>query len=97
MLIIDQLNFAGKPFIGLKVELPEQKAPILFLKSQVILIACSYFDIEVMDKMDHIACTVSGVNNFDQMMDSTMSEITTRASKKGAKEGMVVKEFINNL
>ena len=95
MIIVDQLNINDKPLLGVKVELPQ--APLLLIKYDEVIIGCGYFSIETMENLGQVACTVSGVNNFDEVINSEIKEFTPQASQRGAKKGMVVREFIDSL
>lgn len=95
MITIDQLKIGEKSIMGLKVELPQ--APILLLGWQEIMIGCGYFDIRAMEELDQVACTVSGVNSLEDVLNAEIKEATSEAFKRGAKEGMIVRRFIGSL
>jgi uncharacterized protein YunC (DUF1805 family) len=58
---------------------------------------CGYLSLEVAEKMNATAAIVSGVNSFEDVLNSEIKSATTMAKKLGIEPGKVVKEVIQNL
>ena len=95
MILIDLLRIYGKQIIGIRVDLP--KAPLLVLRYGDVVIGCGYFSKEVLEKLGIPACVVSGVRDFNDVLDAKIRYATSKAKDLGAKEGMEVKEFLRIL
>ena len=95
MILIDKIKVGNKELLGVKIDLP--KAPLLLLSYKDILIGCGYFSKETLEKLDIPGCIVSGVSNFNEMLEAKIKYVTSKARLRGAKEGMKVIEFLKAL
>ena len=96
MFEIDKFVIDGKTFQGMKSTLPELP-PLLLIKGEKGFIMCGYLNIEVAERLEAAAATVSGVNSFTDVLDAEIKAVTSRAKKLGVEPGKVVKEVISKL
>lgn len=95
MVEVKQVEVEERNCLGIKVDLP--RAPLLLLACGEVLVGCGYFDVEAMEKMDDKACIVTGVEDFDQLLNSEIQDFTSGAGRLGARKGLKVEDFIRDL
>jgi uncharacterized protein YunC (DUF1805 family) len=95
MICVDVVESEGKRLLGVKIDLPN--APLLLLLYKDITIGCGYINAEAMEKLGNAACIVTGVRTFEDVLDAEIRVVTKKASEKGAKVGMKVREFLELL
>ena len=61
------------------------------------MIGCGYFSKEVLEKLKIPACIVSGVKDFNEVLEAGIKYATPKARELGANEGMRVKDFLSGL
>ncbi|MBD3205281.1 DUF1805 domain-containing protein [Candidatus Bathyarchaeota archaeon] len=96
MFEIDKFHIKGKSFQGVKVTLPDLP-PLILIKGDRGFVMCGYLNLEVAEKLEATAAIVSGVNNFDDVLNAKIKSATTKANELGLEPGKVVKEVIENL
>ena len=69
MIYMEKLDIEGKGVLGLKVELPSSP-PLLLIVGNKGFIMCGYLNIEVAEKLQVAAAIVSGVKNFDDVLNA---------------------------
>ena len=57
--------------------------PLLLAKATKGVLVCGYFNIATFEATGEAAVLVSGVNNFDEMLDAKVVTFTTAAAKLG--------------
>lgn len=72
-------------------------APLLIIKAKKGFVMCSYLNMDVANKLGDIAGRVIGVNNFDDVLNADIVEISENAKKMGLKIGAKGKDFLNKL
>jgi uncharacterized protein YunC (DUF1805 family) len=81
--------------VGYNIDL--YNAPLLIIKAKKGYVMCGYLNMDVANKLGDIAGKVSGVKNFDDVLNGTIIEISDKARKKGFKTGMAGRQFLNKL
>ena len=69
----------------------------MVLRYSDVVIGCGYFSRETLEKLQIPACIVSGVKDFNDVLEAEIKYATSKAKELGGKEGMKVKEFLNIL
>jgi len=95
MINVTQLRIDGKAALGLKVDLPDSP-PLLMIIGQTGFVMCGFLNMEAADKVNVAAAMVSGVKNFDDVLEAEVKAATTRAQAKGVKPGMKGKEALKS-
>jgi len=73
------------------------KAPLLIIQAKKGYVMCGYLNMNAANKMGDITGKVTGVRTFDDMLNTTVVEISENAKLAGLKEGMNTKDFLNTL
>ncbi len=92
---ISKISIAGKEFLGVKVNL--QNAPLLLLKGEKGFAMCGYLNPQTAEKLGDVAVIVSGVKDFDDMLDAPIKWVSPKAKDLGIKIGDVLKDELGNL
>ena len=93
---MEKLDIEGKGVLGLKVELPSSP-PLLLIVGNKGFIMCGYLNIEVAEKLQVAAAIVSGVKNFDDVLNAEIKAVTSRAKELGINVGLKGKEALKKL
>jgi len=93
---VEKLDVEGKGVLGLKVELPSSP-PLLLIVGNKGFIMCGYLNIEVAEKLQVAAAIVSGVKNFDDVLNAEIKAVTSRAKELGINVGLKGKEALKKL
>jgi uncharacterized protein YunC (DUF1805 family) len=84
-----------KTALGLWVELPESPAPLVMIIGRLGFVCCGFLNIEVAEKLNVVAAVVSGVKNFDDVLNAEVKAVTSKAQTLGVKTGMKGKDALN--
>ncbi len=87
------INLEGKKIVGIEIELPDAP-PLILIRGDKGFVMCGYLNIDVAEKLGIPAVRVSGVKNIDEMLEKTISEVTSKAMEIGIKPGMKVKDIL---
>jgi len=96
LIYVEKLDIEGKGILGLKVELPSSP-PLLLIVGNKGFIMCGYLNIEVAEKLQVAAAIVSGVKNFDDVLNAEIKAVTSRAKELGINVGLKGKEALKKL
>jgi len=96
LIYVEKLDIEGKGVLGLKVELPSSP-PLLLIVGNKGFIMCGYLNIEVAEKLQVAAAIVSGVKNFDDVLNAEIKAVTSRAKELGINVGLKGKEALKKL
>ena len=89
MFKIEKVASGESSFLGLKVDLGDIP-PLLLLKGEKGFVMCGYLNIES-------AVIVSGVNNFEDVLNAEIKSSTGKAKALGLEPGKVVRDVIGAL
>ena len=96
MVEIKQVEVDGKMALGLKVELPESP-PLLVVVGKRGFIMCGFLNVEVAEKLQVAAAMVSGVKDFQDVLEAEIKAATSKAKELGVNLGMKGKEALKKL
>jgi len=96
MIHTTPLRINGKIAIGLKVDLPDSP-PLVMIIGQTGFIMCGFLNMEAAEKLNVAAATVSGVKNFDDVLEAEVKAVTSKAERKGIKVGMKGRDAVKLL
>lgn len=82
------------PVTGIRVEMG--RAPLLLLAAPGGYVMCSYVNLDTANRLGDVAAVVTGVSDFDQMLDAPLEAVSDRGQDIG-KPGMTAREFLNRL
>ena len=72
-------------------------APLLIIKAKKGYVMCGYLNIATANKIGDIAGIVTGVKDFDDVLNADIIEISENAKKMGLKTGIKGKDFLKIL
>jgi len=97
MISIEGLKVDGKNLLGIRVDLPECLAPLILITAEKGFVMCGFLNVEVAEKIGVSAAMVSGVNTFEDVLNSPIKAITSKAKTLGVQEGMKGAEALNRM
>jgi len=96
MIHTTPLRINDKTVTGLKVDLPDSP-PLVLIIGQTGFIMCGFLNMEAAEKLNVAAATVSGVRNFDDVLEAEVKAVTSKAERKGIKVGMKGRDAVKLL
>ncbi len=96
MISINPSKIDDKTAIGIKVDLPESP-PLLLVIGETGFVMCGFLNMDAAEKLNVTATMVSGVKDFDDVLEAEVKAVTSKAKKKGIKLGMTGKEALKLL
>ena len=96
MVEVKQVEVDGKMALGLKVELPESP-PLLVVVGKRGFVMCGFLNVEVAQKLQVAAAMVSGVKDFQDVLEAEIKAATSKAKELGVNLGMKGKEALKKL
>ncbi|MEM2963628.1 MAG: DUF1805 domain-containing protein [Candidatus Anstonellales archaeon] len=88
----ETISFEGKKYVGIRLQLGN--VPLIIIKAKHGYVACSYIDKETAEKLGDIACFVSGVKSYEDILRAKIRSATQWAEDIGIREGMSVKKAL---
>ncbi len=96
MISVNPLKIDDKTSVGVKVDLPESP-PLLLVIGETGFLMCGFLNMDAAERLSVAAAMVSGVKNFDDLLEAEVKAVTSKAQKKGIKPGMTGKEALKIL
>jgi len=96
MINITPIKIDDKTAVGVKVDLPESP-PLLLVIGERGFVMCGFLNMDAAEKLNVTAAMVSGVKNFDDVLEAEVKAVTSKAQKKGIRPGMTGKEALKLL
>lgn len=87
MISITTLRVDGKSFMGLRTDLPDSP-PLLLIMGEKGFVMCGFLNVESAEKLGATAAVVSGVKNFDDVLNGQVKAVTSKAKNLGIEVGM---------
>ena len=78
--------------LAVKIELPQ--APLLLLVAPKGYVACGYLNIDTAEKLGQAAAMVKGVKSFEDVLEASITAVTTKARELGIRERMSGREAL---
>jgi len=93
MIDVSPVEIEDKTAIGLRVELPESP-PLVLIIGRTGFVGCGFVNIDAAEKLNVSAATVSGVKNFEDVLNAEIKAATSKAQAIGARAGMKGKDAV---
>jgi len=90
------LRIDDKTATGLRVDLPDSP-PLVMIIGRTGFVMCGFLSVEAAERLNVTAAMVSGVRNFDDVLEAEVKAVTSRADDKGIKVGMKGKDAVKLL
>ncbi|SMD31072.1 YunC family protein [Picrophilus oshimae] len=78
-------------------EMLGKKAPLVILKGETGYIMCGYLNIDVANSLNDVAVRVTGVNDVNDVLNTTVNACTDAARSLGIKPGDRIMDIIDKL
>ena len=88
LLVITESTGAPMDWSNLERERIELASPLLIIKGESGFLACGYINAATCNKTGEACAIVNGVNNHDDMLEATISDVSAAAVALGIKLGM---------
>jgi len=95
-VLVGQVEVRGRRALGVKVELPNSP-PLLILVADRGFVMCGYLNVKAAERLGVAAAMVSGVRDFEDILEAEVRACTSRAREMGIKEGMRGREALELL
>jgi len=82
MIYVASVKVYNKTCVGVKVELPDSP-PLLLVIADKGFVMCGFLNVDVAEKLSIAAATVSGVKNFEDVLDGEVKAVTSKAKNLG--------------
>lgn len=87
MINIASLKVNGKACLGVKVELPNSP-PLLLVVAEKGFVMCGFLNVDAAERLGVVAAVVSGVKSFDDVLNTEVKAVTSKAESFGVRVGM---------
>ena len=88
LLLTTESTGAPMDWSNLERERIELASPLLIIKGESGFLACGYINAATCNKTGEACAIVNGVNNHDDMLEATISDVSAAAVALGIKLGM---------
>ncbi len=95
MIQIEMIEIGKLKALGIKIELAN--APILIIKGEKGFLACGYFRVGVANYLGDAMAIVTGVESFQEMLNSKVSMVSEKAKELGIEVGDTGREALMKL
>jgi uncharacterized protein YunC (DUF1805 family) len=92
MIELKKVGVLGKEAEGVKID--TGKTVALIIKAEKGFLACGYFDINVANKVGDVAAIVTGVKDFEDMLNAKLVAVSKEAKKLGITGDMTGKDAL---
>ncbi|MEM3700570.1 MAG: DUF1805 domain-containing protein [Candidatus Bathyarchaeia archaeon] len=87
MINVTSLKVNDRACLGLRVELPDSP-PLLVIIADRGFVMCGFLNMDVAERLGVAAAMVSGVKTFDDVLNTSVKAVTSKAEMFGVKVGM---------
>lgn len=94
-MIVENITLENGTAMGLRFAL--QNAPLILVKADKGFVMCGYLNMGVADRLGDVACKVSGVSDFDALLNAEIIELTSSAQEVGIQIGMKSKDALEKM
>ena len=96
MLNVMTVKVDGKACLGVKVELPDSP-PLVMIVADKGFVMCGFLNVEAAEKLGVAAAVVSGVKNFEDILNAQIKVATSKAKNLGVNVGMKGADALKHL
>ncbi|MDD2479611.1 MAG: DUF1805 domain-containing protein [Victivallaceae bacterium] len=89
---MEKINIDNFEFEGYAISTASAK--ILLIKGSCGFLGCGYFSIETADRLNEVVAIVTGVKNFDDMLNVEVKQVSTAAAAAGITVGMTGRDAL---
>ena len=97
MINVTSLRVNGRDCVGLLVDLPGCPAPLLLIIAEKGFVMCGFLNVDVAERVGLAAAMVSGVKNFEDVLNAEVKAVTSKAKSLGVEAGMKGEEALKRM
>ncbi len=94
-VVVKRIVVEGKQYLGVKINL--FNVPLLLIKGERGFAMCGYLNVNAADKLGDRAVMVSGVSDFEDMLNAPIKMVSEKLKQEGLREGTVLKDALKYL
>ena len=94
-MMLKEITLKNGPCLAMRMQM--NNAALLVIRAQKGFVMCGYLNMTIADKLGDAACMVTGVDTFDDIMNSKVVKVSLKASELGIEEGMTGREALDIL
>jgi uncharacterized protein YunC (DUF1805 family) len=87
LINVDVVRVGDKKFLGVRVELPDSP-PLVLIVADKGFVMCGFLNIEAAERLGVAAAMVSGVKTFEDILNTEIKAVTSKAKGMGVQPGM---------
>ncbi|MCS4541554.1 MAG: DUF1805 domain-containing protein [Euryarchaeota archaeon] len=95
MIEVKPIELKNGVVTGIKIDLP--KAPLILIFGKKGFVMCGYLNIQTAEKFEIAAALVTGVLNFEDVLEAQIKSASSEAKKLGIIEGISGREALERL
>jgi len=96
MINVASLKVDGKACLGVRVELPDSP-PLLLVVAEKGFVMCGFLNVDAAERLGVAAAVVSGVKNFEDVLNAQVKALTSKAESQGVEAGMKGAEALKRM
>jgi uncharacterized protein YunC (DUF1805 family) len=96
MISITSMKVDGNACLGVRVELPDSP-PLLLVIAGKGFAMCGFLNIDAAERLGVAAAMVSGVKTFDDVLETQVKALTSKAKSFGVEVGMKGAEALKHM
>lgn len=94
-MILKEILLKNGP--GLAMRMQMNNAALLVIRAKKGFVMCGYLNMAIADKLGDAACMVTGVDTFDEVLNTKLVKVSHKAKELGIHEGLTGKEALDIL
>ncbi len=83
---MEKIELNGKTADGFKVDFV--RSTLLLIRAEKGFLGCGYFNLDAAEKLGEAAAVVTGVKNYDDMLNAKVIKMSSAAAALGVEIGM---------
>lgn len=96
MIQVAPIKIGDKSATGLRVELPDSP-PLVAIIGEKGFVMCGFLNMEAAERLKVTAAMVSGVNTFEDILQTRIKAATSKAQALGIKPGIKAADALRTL
>jgi len=96
MISVASLKVDGKACLGVRVELLDSP-PLLLVVAERGFVMCGFLNVDAAERLGVAAAVVSGVKNFEDVLNAQVKALTSKARSQGVEVGMKGAEALRRM
>ena len=96
MISVASLKVYGEACLGVRVELLDSP-PLLLVVAERGFVMCGFLNVDAAERLGVAAAVVSGVKNFEDVLNAQVKALTSKAKSQGVEVGMKGAEALKHM